>query len=326
MTPPAKRPTGQDVARAAGVSRTLVSFVLNDRPGVSIPEETRRRVLEAAKSLNYRPHASARSLAAGRSDVVLLSVPDLPLGSGISRFIEELAASLAASGLTLVTHLAGAHGRPLPDVCASIDASAVIGLEPFDSDTAEALRKAGADVVIPSASGDTVSPTGLIGVLQAEHLVRSGHRRIGYALPAHPRFQTMAAERLQGVVRVCAETGLEPPVVVTTNLELQGAVSAVTQWVERSVTGVCAFNDETAIAVLAGLRQKGLSAPTDLAVVGADDIPTARLAIPPLTTVCFDLHESGKQRAEAVVAGLAGREPAHGFPPAVPRLVQRSSA
>lgn len=326
MTPPAKRTTSQDVAQAAGVSRTTVSFVLNDRPGMSIPDETRRRVLEAAKNLHYRPHASARSLAAGRSDVVLLSVPDLPLGSGISRFIEELASALAASGLTLVTHLAGAHGRSLADVCASIDASAVIGLEPFDRETAEALRKAGADVVVPSLSGDTVSSTGLIGALQAEYLFRRGHRRIGYALPAQPRFRAMAAERLQGVTDVCEKAGLEPPVVVTTDLELAGAVEAVTQWRERSVTGVCAFNDETALAVLAGLRERGLTAPADLAVVGADDIPTARLAAPPLTTVFFDLHEAGKQRAEAVVAGLAGQEPAHTFTMTAPRLVERSSA
>ena len=113
---PAKRITSIDVARAAGVSQTTVSFVLNDKPGHSIPEATRLRILEVARELDYRPHASARALAAGRSDVVLLSVPDLPIGGAISRFVEELAAALAGHGLTLVTHLAGAHGRPLADV------------------------------------------------------------------------------------------------------------------------------------------------------------------------------------------------------------------
>ncbi|WP_083734302.1 LacI family DNA-binding transcriptional regulator [Actinomadura sp. CNU-125] len=108
-----QRPTSSDVARAAGVSQTTVSFVLNNRPGQSIPEETRRRVLDAARRLDYRPHASARALAAGRSDIVLLSIPDLPIGQGISRFVEGLAAALADHGLTLVTHLAGVRGRPL---------------------------------------------------------------------------------------------------------------------------------------------------------------------------------------------------------------------
>jgi DNA-binding LacI/PurR family transcriptional regulator len=78
MDHPAKRVTSADVARAAGVSRTTVSFVLNGRPGWSIPDETRNRVLDAARELRYRPRAAARALAAGRSDIVLLSCPPPP--------------------------------------------------------------------------------------------------------------------------------------------------------------------------------------------------------------------------------------------------------
>ena len=71
-----------------------------------------------------------------------------------------------------------------------------------------------------------------------------------------------------------------------------------------------------------------MAAPAGLAVIGADDIPTARLAAPPLTTVCFDLHQAGRRRAEAVVASLSGREP--GLTPAlhdpqVMQVIQRSS-
>ncbi|MCG5213291.1 LacI family DNA-binding transcriptional regulator [Streptosporangium sp. KLBMP 9127] len=324
MTRPAKRITSSDVARAAGVSRATVSFVLNDRPGLSITQETRRRVLEAAQRLDYRPHASARSLAAGRSDVVLLSIPDLPIGSGISRFVEELATALAAYGLTLVTHLAGAHGRPLPDVCASVDASAVIGFDPFDHDTIQALYRAGARVVIPP-DADPPAATGHLGRAQADHLISRGHRRLGYAAPAHAGYRAMAEERLRGVTDACAEAGIDPPVVLTTTLEIASAAQAVTHWAERSVTGICAFNDETAIAVLAGLYHHGLSAPADLAVIGADDIPTARLATPPLTTVCYDLHQAGRQRAEAVVAGLTGHQDDVALTPAIPQVVQRSS-
>ncbi|MFD1276322.1 LacI family DNA-binding transcriptional regulator [Streptomyces kaempferi] len=61
------RVTMSDVARHAGVSQTTVSFVLNDKPGVAIPDETRRRILEAIAELGYRPNAGARALAANRS-------------------------------------------------------------------------------------------------------------------------------------------------------------------------------------------------------------------------------------------------------------------
>jgi DNA-binding LacI/PurR family transcriptional regulator len=324
MTRSAKRPTSTDVARAAGVSQTTVSFVLNNRAGQSISEETRLRVLDAARRLNYRPHASARALAAGRSNIVLLSIPDLPIGASINRLIEELAVSLAEQGLTLLTHLIGAHGRPLPEVCASVDASAVLGFEPFDQDTIETLDRLGVTVV-PPADVDYSLAMRPIGRMQAEHLIGLGHQRIGYALPEHPGFLQMAEDRLHGVMDACADLGLAPPVVLSTSLEIADAAQAVTSWTSQSVTGVCAFNDETAIAVLAGLHEHGLTAPADLAVIGTDDIPTARLTTPPLTTIRFDLHEVGRQRAEAVIAGLSGREPHLTVASVNPQVVQRSS-
>jgi DNA-binding LacI/PurR family transcriptional regulator len=305
MTRPAKRITSIDVARAAGVSQTTVSFVLNDKPGHSIPEATRLRILDVARQLDYRPHGSARALAAGRSDIVLLSVPDLPIGGAISRFIEEMASALADQGLALVTHLAGAHGRPLADVCATVNASVVIGFTSFDEDTVQALYRAGADVVLPShfSHDEAERP---VGRLQAEHLIGRGHRRIGYAMPAHPGLREMAEGRLEGVTDACA-------------------AAAVGEWTSRSVTAVCAFNDETAIALLAGMREQGLAAPADLAVIGVDDIPTARLAAPPLTTVGFDLREAGQRRAEMVMASLAGREPRRAAQQHW-KLVERASA
>ena len=324
MARPAKRATSADVARAAGVSRTTVSFVLNDKPGLSFPEETRNRVLAAARQLDYRPRASARALAAGRSDIVLLAVPDLPIGEGISRFIEELAAALAAHSLTLVTHLAGARSRPLPDVCATLEASVVTAVEYFSEEMAEALHRAGAQVVLPVQ--DSAPAMREIGRIQAEYLVSRGHRCLGYALPAGVAHAPMARQRLDGAAAACAATGIDRPVAVEVSLDAASAAQAVGDWRSRSVTGVCAFNDEVAMAVLAGARAHGLTVPTDMAVVGADDIPVARLAAPPLTTVAFDLHEAGRRRAEAIVAGLKNQETHPAMPALGPQVIRRESA
>jgi DNA-binding LacI/PurR family transcriptional regulator len=89
---------------------------------------------------------------------------------------------------------------------------------------------------------------------------------------------------------------------------------------------VCAFNDETAIAVLAGMRERGLTAPAGLAVIGVDDIPTARLASPPLTTVSYDLRQAGRVLAEVIVANLAGHEPHLAAAQGEWKVIQRSSA
>jgi DNA-binding LacI/PurR family transcriptional regulator len=324
MDQPAKRVTSADVARAAGVSRTTVSFVLNDKPGWSIPEETRNRVLDAARDLRYRPRASARALAAGRSDIVLLAVPDLPAGEGIIRFIEELAAALAAHGLTLVTHLSSTYARPLPDVCATLEASAVTALESFTEEMAEALYQAGAQVVLPVQDPAPVMRE--IGRLQAACLIGRGSRRLGFALPAETPQLPMARQRLDGAALACAAAGIDPPVAIEVRLDPASAQRAVAAWQAASVTGVCAYNDEYGLAVLAGARACGLAVPGDMAVVGADDIPVARLADPPLSTVAFDLHEAGLHRAEAIAAGLQGREASPARPAAGPRLIRRESA
>jgi DNA-binding LacI/PurR family transcriptional regulator len=324
MGRPAKRVTSQDVARAAGVSRTTVSFVLNRKPGWSIPEETRNRVLDAARRLDYRPPASARALAAGRGDVVLLAVPDLPVCAGISRFISELAVALAGHGLTLVTHPASEHGRPLPDVCATLEALAVTALESFSEEMTEALYRAGAKVVLPAA--DPGPAMREVGRIQGAHLAGRGHRLLGYALPAEPGLAPMARQRMDGVAHACAAAGIGPPVAAEVSLDAASAERAVADWAARSVTGVCAFNDEVAMAVIAGARARGLAVPGAMAVVGADDIPVARLVAPSLSTVVFDLREAGRYRAEAIVAGLERQEEPPGRPDVGPRLIQRESA
>jgi DNA-binding LacI/PurR family transcriptional regulator len=224
----------------------------------------------------------------------------------------------------MVTHLAIARGRPLPDVCAAVDASVVIGFEPFDDDMVRALRQAGAEVVLPPR--DTASAAlQPIGRLQAEHLIDLGHRRLGYAKPVDPHLQPMAELRLVGVIEACLAAGLERPVELSTGLEIECAAQVVALWHEQSVTGICAFNDETAIAVLAGAREHGLTVPDDLAVIGVDDIPTAPLTSPPLSTVCFNLYVVGRQQAAAIVALLSGRESPAASTPADLWVVRRSS-
>ena len=97
-------------------------------------------------------------------------------------------------------------------------------------------------------------------------------------------------------------------------------------WRDAGVTGVCAYNDEVALAVLAGLRALGLTAPGDLAVVGVDDIPAARLAFPPLTTVTGGQAVVAEHLARSIVAALAGK-PAPRRPGSdIVQLVRRASA
>nr|WP_257101370.1 substrate-binding domain-containing protein [Streptomyces sp. alain-838] len=145
-------------------------------------------------------------------------------------------------------------------------------------------------------------------------------------LPAEPSFAGMAKGRLQGVGDACAAAGLLPPAAFAGALDIDTLVGLATRWSKEGVTAVCTYNDEYAIALLAAMRRVGLSAPADLAVVGADDIPVARFIEPPLSTACVDLRLAGRHRAETVVARLRDHVEAPETAPADSvRLIVRST-
>ena len=308
-----RRVTSADVARLAGVSRATVSYVLNDTPRQTISADTRGRVLDAAARLGYAPSAAARTLRTGRSDVVLCLLPDWPIGPEVGTMLANLSTGLARIGLTFVVHPGNREDRPIAEIWKALTPAAVLAFADFSDDEIDAMRSAGVALVV-ALLGRTrqrrreleVSQQ-LVGRLQAVHLAAAGHTRIGYAYPDDERVRIFAGPRMDGARQACVERGLPEPVVQTVELEPVAAQQAVRRWRECGVTAVCAYNDEVALAVLAGMRRSGLTAPGDLAVVGVDDIPAARLADPALTTVTTDQQAVAAHLAATIVAAINGR-------------------
>jgi hypothetical protein len=160
----------------------------------------------------------------------------------------------------------------------------------------------------------------------AHHLIGLGRSRLGYALPEEHPTQFRVQERMRGVAAACAGRGLAEPVALEVAMDGAQAALAVDQWTNASVTAVCAYNDETAMAVLAGMHRRGLRAPDDITVIGVGDIAAARVSIPPLTTIGLDYGETGRELAQAILESLAGGEPAPQDSLSRPRLVRRASA
>jgi DNA-binding LacI/PurR family transcriptional regulator len=155
-------------------------------------------------------------------------------------------------------------------------------------------------------------PQELIGRRQAEHLVAAGHTRLGYAAPDDSRLRIFVEPRLAGVRAVCQAGGLAGPVIETVALDATQAADAVRRWHASGVTAICAYNDEVALAVLAGIRTADAASPAlgprvCLAVIGSDDIPAARLATPALTTVTTDQSALAAHLAATVVAAVSGQ-------------------
>jgi DNA-binding LacI/PurR family transcriptional regulator len=294
-----------------------VSYVLNDTPHQAIPETTRRRVLEAAAELGYTPSAAARALRSGRSDVVLALLPDWPIGPTVGALIEQLSAQLARKGLTFVVHPYARGGRAMSEVWKAITPAAVVTFAELDQREAATMRAAGVGLTVALFGGTGVGshvlevPEERAGRLQAEHLAAAGHRRLGYAFPDDERVLTFSGPRLDGARQACAELGMDEPMTHTVALSAESAAVAINAWrqVDPPVTAVCAYNDEVALAVLAGLRELGLTAPDDLAVIGVDDIPAASLAAPPLTTVKPDMAKVAQYIADTITQRSDDLEP-----------------
>ena len=311
-----RRVTLADVASAAGVSTATVSYVLNDRQGHSIPDGTRARVRDAARDLGYTPSSAARTLARGRSDIVLLLVPELPLGHVLVGILEGLTRGCARLGLQLLARLP-LPGEDLERLCREIMPAAVIVLLDPDPRPLARIRDLGVPVTQwgagPSAPGDDSEkvpvPTDAVGRLQAGTLVTHGHTRLAFLEPADAALRPLVEGRFAGVDRYCAERGLEPPVRL--RVERAGASSrTLRRCVDDGVTGLCVYNDDLALSVLAAAHAAKLSIPGSIAVIGVDDIPAGQWTDPPLTTIAFELDTISARILNHVVRALGLPAPA----------------
>lgn len=209
----------------------------------------------------------------------------------------------------------------------------MITFDHVDDETRALLRTTGNPRMITLLDDDhSVSP-GILhsqentGRLQVQHLAAAGHRHLGYAWPDDPRVRGFADPRLGGVRYACHELGLDLPTVLEVPLDADRAAAALRTWqaADPPVTGICAYNDETAMAVIAGAAQLRLRIPDDLAVVGVDDIPAAALTVPALTTVRTDAIVVARQVTATVVAQIAGQAPPRIVDSTVVQLIVRQS-
>lgn len=318
-----RRATSSDVAREAGVSRATVSYVLNGRSGQSISAATRGKVLAAARDLGYIPSAAARTLRSGRSTLVLMLLPPEPLGRAQAMVIDAASEYLEQHGLRLVAHRVPRSGGAV-SLVQSLVPAALILITPLDDAELAALQATGIRVAsLQLTLNDPLGPDLGIGALQIQYLADAGHRRIGVAVPAGSGYGWRVQMRLAAIEHACDVRGLPRPAVAHLELDAADAAAAVGRWLEgpEPVSAVCAFDDDHAFALLSGLAVHGLAAPKDLAVIGAEDIPLASLAVPPLTTVRLDAARLGKRFAQLAL----GERDADGGLPHV-SLVRRVSA
>lgn len=316
---PKRRPTSADVAAMAHVSRTTVSFVLNQRAGVKIPDETRRRVLDAAATLDYYPNSVARQLAHGASrtiGLVLRQSPEQVANDGLlAETLRGLAsAARAADHRVLVETIVPGEGTYANLVRSGRTDGLVVSGPRYDDEELVELARDGFPVVIqgslPGLDVPSVDVDNEAGArLAVEHLLALGHRRIACITNASIAY-TAASERVAGYREVLAAAGIaeEPGMIAEGAFDAFSGHRAVAEILARSTPdAIFVASDVVAIGVIAGLREAGLSVPGDVSVVGFDAIPLAAYLDPPLTTISLPAHDLGQAAGIALLDRIAGR-------------------
>ncbi len=298
-----KRVTLRDVAREAGVSPTAVSFAYNAPHQLS--PTTRDRILETAAELGYQPHPVARTLATGRTHTIGLVVPtslDWILHDPLfSRFLGAIGTVCDQEQKHIL--LVPAKGDVSPAILETVaaDGFVLFGIH-RDHPLARALENLSRPAVI--LNGDPAIPVPMFnlddiqgGYEAARHLLEKGHRRIAVAtMPPRddgvviPTFEW----RIAGYRKAVEAFGLPPETlqIVHTPGRLgasQESFQAVWRLRPRPTAVLC-VSDVRALAILRGARKAGVRVPDDLAIVGYDDLPEAASALPPLTTVHYDIE------------------------------------
>ncbi|BBY61609.1 LacI family DNA-binding transcriptional regulator [Mycolicibacterium sarraceniae] len=301
------RATTADVARAAGVSKATVSYVLNDVAHHSISARTRAAVMKAVRDLDYTPNRAARSLATGNTHLIVTVIPDNALRHLGLLIGGVLGAELSKFGIVSVIHQEGPGSRAVVDVIAELLPTVVFAMDELAPEVAAQLRMFGTETISLSglASSDPTYQEPQ-SAAQMAHLIARGHREIAYALPDGIELDWLANPRMDTARRVARSAGIPDPPAQRIPQHESRIARIVESWHQAGITAVCCYNDEVAFRVLRGVSVAGLSCPADVAVIGVDDIPLAPFAHPPLTSVAVPEHTRVAILVNLIVAAARG--------------------
>jgi len=314
---PVRAPTSADVARAANVSQTTVSQVLNGKAGITrISAETREKVEAAARQLGYTPNHAARSLRERRTKLIALVLPtiDKPYFSDVVNAAQE-AAHEKGYAVTVIPIRAGAefHASSLLQG-AACDGIIVAGHDNCVSPELMLLRKRGLAVaVLQEESPDPAISSISVdleegGYLATRHLLQLGHRRIGH-ITERLRPSTGGRSRIDGYRRALGEAGLafDPALVIVTENSMAGGAAGLDRLLDSAderPTAAFVYNDQLAVGVLTRLRERGLRVPDEFAVVGFDGLAIGAFTAPTLTSVDSPRGALGRLAAEALIRAV----------------------
>lgn len=321
-----------DVARMAGVDVSTASRVLRGEATQRIREETRKRILESARSLDYSPNALAQGLRTSRSRTLGLIVPQLdnPVFSSAIRGAEKSAAKhdyslLIAhreSGATDAVYHRLSHGNRADGLLvASLDDDGLLREELEATRTPFVLLNR----QLPGSPYCVVLDSRAAATIAVDHLAEMGHRRIAHLAGRPGGFN--AGERLAGYRHGLERHGIafDPDLVAVAGYTAEGGATAMRGLLAQKPTAVLGATLVTAAGAMAVLHEAGLQIPGDVSVIGLHDAPVATMLYPQLTSVKMPTELMGELASDLLIDLLNGGSPQSVAPLPPDGLIARAS-
>jgi DNA-binding LacI/PurR family transcriptional regulator len=313
-----KRFTIQDVANLAGVGKVTVSYVLNGRASEArITKETCDRVMAAARELDYRPSAVAKSLVSKRANAISVVFQYANYFSAGSSFINEVMRGVCEicveADVNLILHTRSFTNTE-SEVAALMDgrSDGVLLLRDYRDPLAEQLVARGFPCVLfftrSSSNSLFVDADNFSGGRVAtEHLISLGHKRIAFIRGSVG--SVASNDRLLGCRSALENHGLTLAENMICQMEDPTAANlSMVDWVRNvEPTAILCWSDDVAVKCMQILQQSGFSIPNDISVVGFDSSEACERVTPTLTSMRQPLFEMGKLAAENLIKIIDGK-------------------
>ena len=326
------RATLRDVGRMAGVDPSLVSRIINNNPKAHATPETRKRILAAIRSLDYKPNVSARGLKLAKTSMIGLLLPDMtnPMNELIVKGVQEEAFELGY-GIVIGNHAEMGADKAFASLLlqGQADGLLILGHEMTDA-TLRAISESDdgrllpVNARVPGISSSVTLKDSLASEMAVEHLASLGHKKI-IGIFAPLRFDT-AKRRRDGFKSACRRLGIEPIIVESAGYTYRDGFESAVEGIEDfKPTGIYASSLVIAIGTLAALRIKNLRVPEQVSVIALHDADIANFTSPPLTTVSLPAMQMGMDAVARLVQLISGGKPSHHVVSENPVLHQRES-
>lgn len=319
-----KRPSMKDVAVLAGVSQTTVSFVINNTPNTSIPDETKVRVWAAVKELRYFPNATAKALATQRTQAIGLVMTRSPHHIASDTFLPQIFGGLIDVvkkenfRLLIESVEEERQDRIYLELARAKHIDGMILLTPRIDDIG--LKKL-EDVDIPTVLMGGLTGSKLYSVdvdnrlaakKATQYLVDLGHTQIACIANAPPSYSAVP-DRVFGYKDALLSVGVTPndSLIRYADFDPQSGFDCMQSLLAsgEKFSAVFVASDNVAMGAKSALREANLHIPNDISMIGFDDIPWSQYSDPPLTTVRLPAQELASTACQLLLDLLKGLEP-----------------